>query len=392
VTSATLPHERVPFWRDVRVLSLLGQAAFVLVVIVVGSLLVRNVRSALQQQGLVAGLDFLQRPAGFDIGEGPAFDPTQSYGRAFVVGILNTLRIIGLGILLATVLGLVAGLARLSSNWLVARIAAVYVEVIRNTPILLQLFFWYFAVILKLPRVRQSLELPGPIILNVRGVWVPRPVPTPTFDDWRSFALGGLALALVIWIGAAAWERRSGRAGFAPFYALGAFALVLAGSWLALPAAPLSFDLPQLQGLNYRGGLSLSPEYSALLFGLVFYTGAFIAEIVRAGLQAVNRGQVEAARALGLRPLLVMRLVVFPQAMRVIIPPLTSQYLNLAKNSSLAVAIGYPDLFSVGGTVINQTGHTLEMIGLIMLSYLTMSLLTSGLLNLYNRRVRLVER
>jgi len=202
----------------------------------------------------------------------------------------------------------------------------------------------------------------------------------------------GVIVAGLVWLGMAQWERRTGPVGFAPLYALAAFALIAVVSWFVLPSAPLTPDVPTLRGLNYRGGARMSPEYAALLFGLVFYTGAFIAEIVRAGIQAVSKGQVEAARALGLRPLLVLRLVVFPQALRVIIPPLTSQYLNLAKNSSLAVAIGYPDLFSIGGTIFNQTGHALEIISLIMLSYLTMSLTTSLLLNIYNRRVRLVER
>jgi general L-amino acid transport system permease protein len=386
------PHQRVPLWRDVRVLSALGQAIFVVVIIIVGAFLYGNVRAALQRQGLVTGFDFMRAPAGFNIGDGPAFEPSESYARAFTIGVINTLRVIGLGIVLATLLGLVAGVARLSSNWLVAKIAAVYVQIIRNTPLLLQLFFWFFAVILKLPNVRNSITLPGPIYTNVRGIYVPWATPTETFGVWRNALIVGVIVAGLVWLGIARWERRTGRVGFAPLYALAAFALMAVASWFVLPSAPLTPDVPALQGLNYRGGARMSPEYAALLFGLVFYTGAFIAEIVRAGIQAVSKGQVEAARALGLRPLLVLRLVVFPQALRVIIPPLTSQYLNLAKNSSLAVAIGYPDLFSIGGTIFNQTGHALEIISLIMLSYLTMSLTTSLLLNIYNRRVRLVER
>ena len=386
------PHQRVPLWRDVRVLSALGQAIFVVVIIIVGAFLYGNVRAALQRQGLVTGFDFMRAPAGFNIGDGPAFEPSESYARAFTIGVINTLRVIGLGIVLATMLGLVAGVARLSSNWLVAKIAAVYVQIIRNTPLLLQLFFWFFAVILKLPNVRNSLTLPGPIYVNVRGIYVPWAAPAETFGVWRNALIVGVIVAGLVWLGMARWERRTGRIGFAPLYALAAFALMAAAGWFVLPSAPLTPDVPTLRGLNYRGGARMSPEYAALLFGLVFYTGAFIAEIVRAGIQAVSKGQVEAARALGLRPLLVLRLVVFPQALRVIIPPLTSQYLNLAKNSSLAVAIGYPDLFSIGGTIFNQTGHALEIISLIMLSYLTMSLTTSLLLNIYNRRVRLVER
>ena len=391
---ASRPHQRTPLWRDERVLSLLGQAVFVAIVVLVGAFLYGNVRAALERQGLVAGFDFMQAPAGFQIGERASFDPSESYARAFTVGVINTLRVVGLGIVLATLLGLVAGVARLSSNWLVARIAAVYVEVIRNTPLLLQLFFWFFAVILKLPRVRESLALPGSIYLNLRGIFLPWPAPTEAFPAWRNFLVGGLILAALIWMGVAWWGRRTGRGGFGPglLYALAAFSLIAVGGWFVLPAPPLALDVPVLQGLNYRGGTRLSPEYAALLFGLVFYTGAFIAEIVRAGIQSVSKGQVEAARALGLKPMQVLRLVVFPQALRVIIPPLTSQYLNLAKNSSLAVAIGYPDLFSVGGTIFNQTGRALEIIGLMMFSYLTMSLTTSLLLNIYNRRVRLVER
>ena len=385
-------HPRVPLWRDVRVLSALGQAIFVVVIIIVGAFLYGNVRAALQRQGLVTGFDFMRAPAGFNIGDGPAFEPSESYARAFTIGVINTLRVIGLGIVLATMLGLVAGVARLSSNWLVAKIAAVYVQIIRNTPLLLQLFFWFFAVILKLPNVRNSLTLPGPIYTNVRGIYVPWAAPTETFGLWRNALIVGVIVAGLVWLGIARWERRTGRVGFAPLYALAAFALMAVASWFVLPSAPLTPDVPALRCLNYQGGARMSPEYAALLFGLVFYTGAFIAEIVRAGIQAVSKGQVEAARALGLRPLLVLRLVVFPQALRVIIPPLTSQYLNLAKNSSLAVAIGYPDLFSIGGTIFNQTGHALEIISLIMLSYLTMSLTTSLLLNIYNRRVRLVER
>ncbi len=392
MASASLPHKRVPLWRDERVLGALGQLAFVAIVVIAGAMLYGNVRAALERQGLVMGFDFMQSTAGFNIGEGPPFDPSDSYARAFVVGVINTLRVIGLGIALATLLGLVAGVARLSSNWLVERIAAVYVQAIRNTPVLVQLFFWYSAVILKLPKVKQSLILPGPVVLNQRGISIPWGLPTETFEQWRTILIGGLIIAALVWLSIGLWERRTGRGGFAPLYALVAFALITAVSWFVLPTPPLTPDLPYLKGLNYRGGAALSPEYAALLFGLVFYTGAFIAEIVRAGIQSVSKGQVEAARALGLKPFQVLRLVVFPQALRVIIPPLTSQYLNLAKNSSLAVAIGYPDLFSVGGTILNQTGHALEIIGLIMISYLTMSLTTSLLLNIYNRRVRLVER
>jgi general L-amino acid transport system permease protein len=227
--------------------------------VIVGAMLYGNVRAALERQGLVMGFDFMQSTAGFNIGEGPPFDPSDSYARAFVVGVINTLRVIGLGIALATLLGLVAGVARLSSNWLVERIAAVYVQAIRNTPVLVQLFFWYSAVILKLPKVKQSLILPGPVVLNQRGISIPWGLPTETFEQWRTILIGGLIIAALVWLSIGLWERRTGRGGFAPLYALVAFALITAASWFVLPAPPLTPDMPYLKGLNYRGGATLSP-------------------------------------------------------------------------------------------------------------------------------------
>lgn len=383
---------RTPFWRDVRVLRVGAQLLFVLVIAIIANWFYTNLQINLERTGIRFGFDFLWTTAGFGISEGLPFEPTDSYGRAFWVGVVNTLRVIGIGIILATLLGLLAGIARLSSNWLVRQIASVYIETIRNTPLVVQLFFWYTAIFLKLPRVDESIELPGPIYLSQRGLALPKPYPSESFPLWSYVLAASLVAALIVYIGQRIYLARAQRPGFAGLWAAGVFVLIAFGSWLVLPRAPIAWEMPTLGRFNFEGGWQLSPEFAALLAGLVVYTGAFIAEIVRAGILAVPKGQTEAARALGLRPIYVLRLVVIPQALRVIVPPLTSQYLNLAKNSSLAVAIGYPDLFNVANTIINQSGRALEMVFLIMASYLTMSLLTSAFMNWYNRRVKLIER
>jgi general L-amino acid transport system permease protein len=299
-----------------------------------------------------------------------------------------------LGIVLTTIVGVLAGVARLSSNWLISRFAAAYVGVIRNTPLLLQLMFWYFGVIIQLPPVRQAISLPGPIFLTQRGIYLIWAEATPTFAAWRAFIIIAFISIFVVWFALRTAQKRAS-VPLSPWWNLAYIVIPALIIWIGAaiqPEPPLRPFIPELTGLNFRGGLRLTPEFAALLFGLVVYTGAFIAEIVRAGIQAVSRGQAEAARSLGLTTGQTLRLVVFPQALRIIIPPLTSQYLNLAKNSSLAIAIGYPDLFSIAGTVFNQTGAAIEVITIMMLSYLTMSLFTSLLMNIYNRRIQLVER
>jgi len=382
----------VPFWRDVRVIRILSQIAFVILVAVIAGLLYANMVRGLRSRGLSGGFAFLRLEAGFQIGEGITYDPSDSYARAFLVGIVNTLRVTAVGIILTTMLGVVMGVARLSTNWLVNKIATVYVELIRNTPLLVQLFVWYFAIILKLPRVKESIALPGSIFISNRGAALPRPVPTASFRSWLYGLIVAAVVAAFLWIVRARGERRTGRPTFSLLWISVAFVALGALAWFGVPGAPLVLDRPSLQGWNYQGGITLTPEFVAMLLGLVVYTGAFIAEVVRAGIQAVPRGQIEAARALGLKEGQTLRLVIFPQALRVIIPPLTSQYLNLAKNSSLAIAIGFPDLFNVAGTIFNQTGQAVPVIVLIMVSYLSMSLFTSLLMNLYNRRIQLVER
>lgn len=383
----------VPPWRDVRVLRIAAQVAVLLIVGVLVALMVRNLMTAMSERGLGFGFNFLNRSAGFDISESPIpYSSTDTYGKAFLVGLLNTLFVSAVGIVLATILGLLVGIARLSPNWLLRRITSAYVELMRNTPLLVQLVLIYFAVLLQLPGVGQSLTLPGSIFLNQRGLFVPSPQFGDTFPAWAAFAALGIVGAILASIVA----RRLEAAG-RPTYRLRLIGLiglfvVPAVGWLLVGGAPVGAELPVREQFNFRGGLALSPEFTALLLGLVLYTAAFIGEVVRGGIQAVRRGQLEAARALGLSEADTLRLVVFPQALRIIVPPLTSQYLNLTKNSSLAVAIGYPDLFKVGQTMANQTGQPVPVVLLIMGTYLVISLVTSLFMNLYNRRVQVLER
>ena len=383
------------FWRNVRFLQALGQVVFVILLALVAGILYANVSTNLARQGLTVGYGFIGNPASFDIGESYIpYQPSDSYGRAILVGLVNTLVVSALGIILTTIVGVIAGIARLSSNWLISQLAAAYVGVIRNTPLIIQLMFWYFGIILQLPSVRNAIALPGPVYLTQRGVYLPGFEASPSLGGWRIYIWIALASLIVIWVLFRWLQKRSDLP--APLWWYSAYllvpALILWIGFIIQPEPPLTETIPELTGLNFRGGTRLTPEFASLLFGLVVYTGAFIAEIVRAGIQAISRGQVEAARSLGLNTGQTLRLIVFPQALRIMIPPVTSQYLNLAKNSSLAIAIGYPDLFSISGTVINQTGATIEVIVIMMLSYLSMSLFTSMLMNIYNSRVRLVER
>ena len=383
------------FWRDIRFLKILAQVIFIIVLALAAGYLYLNVTANLARQGLTVGYGFMKNPASFGIGESfIPYDPSNTYGHALLVGLVNTLVVSVLGIVLTTIVGVLAGVARLSSNWLINRFAAAYVGVIRNTPLLLQLMFWYFGVIIQLPAVRQAIELPGPIFLTQRGIYLTWAEATPTFPAWRVYVIIAFISIFIVWFALRSAQKRAS-VPLSPWWNLTYFIVPILIIWLGAllqPEPPLKPVIPELAGLNFRGGLRLTPEFAALLFGLVVYTGAFIAEIVRAGIQAVAKGQVEAARSLGLTNSQALRLVVFPQALRIMIPPITSQYLNLAKNSSLAIAIGYPDLFSIAGTVFNQTGAAIEIIVIMMLSYLSMSLFTSLLMNIYNKRIQLVER
>jgi general L-amino acid transport system permease protein len=333
----------------------------------------------------------LNQEAGFGISEGIDYAPSDTYSRAFRVGVINTLKVSILGIMFATVLGFFIGIARLSGNYLVQKIAAIYVECFRNVPLLLQILFWYTAVILQLPPVRQSFTLFQNIFINQRGIYLPWPQPTQDFKMWLGYLIAGLVSAFLVYVIRMSRLRRSGNVGFPSMWAVPIFISLAVSGWYLTEHKPLSLDIPALHRFNFTGGVRLTPEFSALLLGLSVYTSAFIAEIVRGGIQSVKRGQREAAKAIGLKEFQILRLVILPQALRIITPPLTNQYLNLAKNSSLAIAIGFPDLFNVGSTIMNQTGQSIPVFAMIMISYLIMSLTTSILLNLYNRKVKIVE-
>ena len=390
--SPTSVSDKIPFWRDIRVLRVLFQVIFLIGVVLLAGILYTNMLRGLRGLGLTLNLDFLNDEAGFGIAEGIAYEPSDTYLRAFWVGVINTIRVSVIGIACATVLGLIVGIARLSSNWLVRNIAAIYVECFRNIPLLLQILFWYTAVILQLPSVRESLTFLGGVFINQRGIYLPSPQPTSAVKIWLGYLAGGCILALIIYLVRLRKLRRMEQPGFPAKWALPAFLLVAFMGWFLTPGRPFTLELPALKGFNFAGGIYLSPEFCALLIGLVIYTGAFIAEVVRSGLQSVAKGQREAAKAIGLNEFQTLRLIVLPQALRVIAPPLTSQYLNLTKNSSLAVAIGFPDLFNVGNTMMNQTGQSIPIFGMIMMSYLTISLTTSAYMNWYNRRINRIGR
>ncbi|EJG0780538.1 amino acid ABC transporter permease [Vibrio parahaemolyticus] len=355
--------------------------------------IINNALNNLDARGIATGFGFLNQEAGFGIGLTLIeYNETYSYGRTFIVGLLNTALVSVLGIILATAIGFTMGVARLSTNWLVSRLAAVYIETFRNIPLLLQIFFWYFAVLQALPSARQSLSLGEAIFLNVRGLYFPAPV----FNEGSGVVIAAFIIGLIATISISIWARNKqrltgqqtpmGRIGLGLLVGLPLLVYFVSGM-------PISLEYPQLKGFNFKGGISIIPELAALLLALSVYTAAFIAEIVRSGINAVSHGQTEAAMSLGLPRAKTLKLVVIPQALRIIIPPLTSQYLNLTKNSSLAMAIGYPDLVSVfAGTTLNQTGQAIEIIAMTMGVYLTLSLLTSALMNLYNRKVALVER
>ena len=372
---------------------LVYQAVLLLALALVLWWVANNVAANLRRQNIASGFDFLSRTSGFDVSQSLIeYSNASTYGRAFWVGLLNTLLVAGLGIAFATLIGFMVGIARLSSNWLIARLASAYVEIVRNVPLLLQLFFWYFAVLKNLPSPRQSYVLPGGGFFNVRGLYLPAPLPQPGFDAVLMALVLGIAGAVGLWV----WARRRQALTGRQFPVLRVAPALILGPPLAAFAAagaPLTFEYPVLRGFNFQGGLVILPELMALLLGLSIYTASFIAETVRAGIQGVPKGQREAALALGLSNGQTLRLVVIPQALRIIIPPLTSQYLNLTKNSSLGVAIGYPDFVSVfTGTVLNQTGQAVEMIMITMGVFLTLSLLTSLFMNWFNRRMALVER
>jgi len=352
-----------------------------------------NTAANLRAQNIATGFGFLGRPAGFDISQTLIpYSSTSTYGSVFWVGLTNTLLVAAIGIVLATILGFIIGLGRLSSNWLVQKLATVYVEIVRNVPLLLQLLAWYFTLLISLPAPQANYRLPLGIGVTDRGIYLPAPLWQPGLGAVIVALLAGIAGAVAISVWAKRKRLATGEQVPAIWYGLAAVIVPALLMFFAL-GMPLAFEVPTLGRYNLDGGMVLLPELMALLLGLTLYTAAFIAEIVRSGIEAVPRGQKEAAAALGLRPWQIQRLVVIPQAMRVVIPPLTNQYLNLTKNSSLAVAIGYPDLVSVfAGTVLNQTNQAVEVILITMGVYLGISLLTALGMNWFNARMALVER
>ncbi len=377
---------------DPKVRAILYQVAVLGFVGLLGWYLFNNTVDNLKRQSIATGFGFLAKEASFEIGESLIpYSAADLYMRALLVGVLNTIKVAFIGIVLTIILGTFMGIARLSKNWLVSKLAAVYIEVMQDIPILLQLFFWYSFFYDILPAPRQAIEPMKGVFMSNRGLVFA----APEWDPAYAYVLAAFAVGCVAVHFLRRWARKRRESTGKPFpvWTL-SLALVIGLPlvvWL-MAGAPLRMSVPELRGFNFTGGLSLSPEFAALLLGLVLYTAAFVAEIVRSGIQAISKGQTEAAMAIGLKPGQVLSLVILPQALRVIIPPLTSQMLNLTKNSSLAVAIGFPDFVSVASTTINQTGQAIEGISLIMAVYLCFSLLTSLFMNWYNKKMALVER
>ena len=384
------------FWRDPEKRAIVFQ---VVIVAIIGWLLysmINNTATNMAARGLASGFGFLSQSAGFDIITTPfvPFSENSTYLTVFFVGLVNTIIVAFVGCILALFLGFIIGIARLSSNWLVQKVATFYIELFRNVPLLLQILFWYSAVLKPLPGPRELHEAGDSVYfsINNRGVIFAEPVGQPGFEYiWYVF-FAAIVLTWILSRVAKAWQIRTGRQF--PIFTAGALLIVGAPlvTYLVM-GRPLEMVPAEMSRFALRGGVTIIPEIVALLLALVIYTASFIAEIVRAGIQAVSHGQTEAASALGIKPSHRMRLVVIPQAMRVIVPPLTSQFLNLTKNSSLATAIAYPDLFSVfAGTVLTQTGQAVEIMAMTLAVYLTLSLVTSGFMNWYNSRIALVER
>jgi general L-amino acid transport system permease protein len=364
------------------------QILFVAVLAWIGYEIVANARANLQAQRITSGFGFLNNTAGFDVSQSLIpYSGSDSYSRVFLVGLLNTLLVSIIGIFFATVIGFIIGLGRLSPNWLLSRISGAYVELIRNLPLLFQILFWYLAVLSALPNPRQSISLFGSFFLSNRGFVIPKAIATAGLEPF--------AVAVLIAIVASLLLRRYARRQLFESGRMIRIWPYVVGLLIGLPlvtslvfGAPVTFEIPELKGFNFSGGSRLIPEFVALTLALSTYTAAFIAEIVRAGIQSVHKGQMEAGASLGLSRGSTLRLIVVPQALRVILPPLTNQYLNLTKNSSLAVAIGYPDLFSVfAGTTLSQTGQAIEIIAITMGVYLLISLVTSAIMSFYGWRI-----
>ncbi len=380
------------FWNDEKTRAIIYQIVTAAFVAFIGYYLISNVQTNMEKQSIASGFGFIEKEAAFEIGETLIeYSAADTYGRALVVGVLNTLKVSLVGMILTTILGTIVGVCTLSKNWLISKLGTMYVEVFQNVPVLLQLFFFYALFYEAFPAPRQALNPIAGVFITNRGVDFAVPAPDPA---WAVMGWAFAAAIVIIWVlnrWAVKRQEQSGQQFPMFWVGLGILIGLPLITWI-LNGAPTQMDVPVLKGFNFQGGRNISPEFSALLFGLVLYTASFIAQIVRAGIQSISHGQTEAAMSIGLKPAMVLKLVIFPQALRVIVPPLTSQLLNLTKNSSLAVAIGYPDFVQVAGTTINQTGQAVEGVALMMLVYLTFSLLTSAFMNWYNKKIKIVER
>ncbi|MBF0303220.1 MAG: amino acid ABC transporter permease [Desulfamplus sp.] len=381
-----------PIWTNATFRSTVYQIAAIVIVALTAYYLFTNTTANLAKQAIATGFGFLSREASFEIGESMiSFSSSDTYLRALVVGALNTIKVSFIGIILTVILGIIVGITRLSTNWLVSRISAVYIEVLQDIPVLLQLFFWYTIFNNVMPSPRQAIIPFDGIVLCNRGAYFAIPADHPAFTYMGYAFIAACLISFFIRRWAKKRQERTGQ--IFPIMTVSSALIILfpLAAWLVM-GSPTQMNMPTLKGFNFVGGYNVSPEFGSLLLGLVLYTSAFVAEIVRAGIQSISKGQREAAESLGLRPIFIMNLVILPQALRVIIPPLTSQLLNLTKNSSLAVAIGYPDFVSTSNTTISQTGQAIEGVALIMIMYLTISLLTSLFMNWYNDKMALVER
>ncbi len=380
------------FWNDQNTRAILYQIATAALVSFIGYYLISNVQTNMAKQSIASGFGFIEKEAAFEIGETLIeYSAADTYGKALVVGVLNTLKVSIIGMILTTILGTIVGVCTLSSNWLLAKLGHIYVEIFQNIPVLLQLFFFYALFYEIFPSPRQALNPINGVFITNRGIDFPVPAEHPA---WMYMFIAFITACIISYIVKRWAIKRQENTGqqFPTFWTGLAILIALPlVTWL-VNGAPTQLDVPEMKGFNFSGGKNISPEFSALLIGLVLYTASFIAQIVRAGIQSIHHGQSEAAMSIGLKPGMVLKLVIFPQALRVIVPPLTSQLLNLTKNSSLAVAIGFPDFVQVAGTTINQTGQAVEGVALMMIVYLTFSLLTSAFMNWYNKKIAIIER
>jgi len=381
-----------PLWRNRKIIPIISQIIFVIIVGIVISFMIRNVISGLEQIGLTLGLDYLNLKASFPIAESIiSYTPDDPYKRALLVGLLNTFKVSIFGIILASIIGVIVGIARLSNNWLVSKVATVYVEVFRNTPLLVQIFIWNFAVFLPMPKIQEALSM-GPFYFSNRGASIPWFTLQDNTIIWMIVLIILVVGSVFLFKKLTKISFESGKSTYPLISSIGFIIVTAIITYFILGNGPLGFSIPVFNGNSFDGGTSLSIGFMSVLVALTIYTSTFISEIVRAGIMGVPKGQTEAAKALGFKSHTALRLIIFPQAIRIIIPPLTSQYLNLIKNSSLAMAVAYQDIVGIGNTIINQTGHTLETLLIVISVYLLFSLTTSLLMNLFNKKFQLVER